>query len=80
MRLSDCKNSAHPIWGFGRLCTLLIALLVILYTSATSFDSNEIYTLIMVMISGASVEGLVRHLENRPITQRGGLHALLLLW
>ena len=51
------RNSAHPIWGFGRLCTILVALVVILYTSATMFDANEIYTIILVMIGGASVEG-----------------------
>jgi len=51
------SNSAHPVWAFGRLCTILIALLVILYTSATMFDATEIYTIILVMIGGASIEG-----------------------
>jgi hypothetical protein len=57
MRLADCKDSAHPVWGFGRLCTILVALIVILHISATAFDANEIYTLIIVMVSGASAEG-----------------------
>ena len=51
-------DSSHPAWGLGRLCTILIALVVILATSATMFDSNEIYTVIIVMVGGATTEGI----------------------
>ena len=56
--MEQFDKPSHPIWGLGRLGILLTAMVVILYTNATSFDKTEVYTIIIVMIGAATAEGV----------------------
>lgn len=56
--ITSMQSASHPVWGMGRLCVLLGALPVILYMNASSFDKNEIMTIIVVMTGAVSVEGV----------------------
>ena len=52
--------SNHPIWSLARLGLLMIALTVILWLTAHSFDKTELQTIIVTFMAAGSIEGAVR--------------------
>lgn len=49
-------DASHPVWALARLTIVLIALGVILYLTADSFDNTELMTLLSMLFVLAGVE------------------------
>jgi hypothetical protein len=48
----------HPVWSFGRVALLCVALVVILYFTAKDFDETELRTVIGLFLFGGAQEGV----------------------
>ncbi len=51
-------NKTHPVWSILRLVILLVSMITILYINASSFDANEIFAIIVVMVGACGAEGV----------------------
>ena len=55
----------HPIWPLLRLTVMMIALTIVLYLSAHTFDNTELTTILTMFLIGAGIEGLPALLRGR---------------
>ena len=58
------NDPSHPIWSLIRLAVLMTALVIVLWLQASSFDSNEIITLVAVFVAASTIEGAIKKMTE----------------
>lgn len=51
------KDPSHPIWSLARMTIAMVALIAILFITATTFDDTEKITVIGMFMVLSGVEG-----------------------
>lgn len=57
-------NANHPLWSIIRLAVLMVTLITVLWLQASSFDSNEIITIVAAFVGAAAVEGAIKRITG----------------
>lgn len=64
----NLPEAAHPVWDIVRssirLVVLMTSLTVVLYLTASKFDSTEIRTISLIFVTAACGEAVISYAKN----------------
>lgn len=59
------SNPSHPVWDFLRTLLILLALSVVLFFNAVSFDENEMKILVQSLLIFLGIDATKYHITKR---------------
>lgn len=59
------NDANHPIWPVIRMAILMSTLITVLWLQASSFDSNEIITLVAAFVTAGTLEVAIKRATSK---------------